>query len=57
MSRRDVAELLARSSVPVAAPAPVLAPRRRSLPLAMSLADAERIAGTLGEPSKRRGGS
>ena len=57
MSRRDVAELLARSSVPVAAPAPVLAPRRRSLPLAMSLADAERIAGTLGEPSKMPGPS
>lgn len=54
MSLRSVADLLRKVAVRAGADAPVTSTRKR-LPLAMSLAEAVSIAGTLGKPSKMPG--
>jgi hypothetical protein len=55
---RGVDEILRERAVPVSTPPAVTAPRtRRGLPLAMSLAEATAIAGSLGQPSKMPGPS
>lgn len=59
MSHKDVAKLLARTSVRKAPAPPPMRDhaRRRSLPQAMSLTEATAIAGSLGQPSKMPGPS